>query len=136
MTKITRLLLTCIVVMGLVIAGCSNSNSDNKPINQDENKTPTKEDVAVPSPEKVEDAKVEDATVEEIDKTEEAMDKATNALVEEEILMRDFFLPNNTKAHYKGDGNEFAELDIEVIQPYDNYIIVYENNGGAYMQKL
>ena len=36
--------------------------------------------------------------------------------VETEISMSDFFLPNGSKAHYKGEGNEFAELDIEVIQ--------------------
>lgn len=49
--------------------------------------------------------------------------------------MRDFFLPEGSKAHYTGQGNEFAELKIEVAQPYEDYFIVYENNGEAFVRK-
>ena len=41
-----------------------------------------------------------------------------------EISMIDFFLPDGSKAHYLGEGNEFAELDIEVAHPYEKYVIV------------
>ncbi|KXH81766.1 hypothetical protein [Sporosarcina sp. HYO08] len=53
-----------------------------------------------------------------------------------EISMLDFFLPDGTKAHFKGEGNEFASLDIDVAHPYENYIIVHENNGGALVQRV
>lgn len=47
------------------------------------------------------------------------------------VAMRDFFLPDGANAHYLGEGNEFAELDIEVSRPHENYVIIHENNGGA-----
>ncbi|MFJ7936864.1 hypothetical protein [Sporosarcina sp. NPDC096371] len=48
-----------------------------------------------------------------------------------DIAMEDFFLADGSKAHYQGEGNEFAELDIEVAHPYKNYVIIHENNGGG-----
>ncbi|WP_318614489.1 hypothetical protein [Sporosarcina sp. YIM B06819] len=53
-----------------------------------------------------------------------------------DIAMTDFFLPDGSKAHYQGDGNEFAELDIEVAHPFENYVIIYENNGGALVRTI
>lgn len=53
-----------------------------------------------------------------------------------DISMNDFFLPDGSKAHYQGEGNEFAELDIEVAHPYKNYVIIHENNGGALVRYI
>ena len=53
-----------------------------------------------------------------------------------EILMLDFFLPEGSKAHYEGEGNEFAELDIEVVAVNDNYVVVDEDNGGALVRTV
>jgi len=53
-----------------------------------------------------------------------------------DIAMNDFFLPDGSKAHYQGEGNEFAELDVEVAHPYENYVIIYENNGGAFVRYI
>lgn len=50
--------------------------------------------------------------------------------------MRDFFLKDGTKAHYKGEGNEFAGFTMEIAQPYENYFIVYENNGGIFLRRI
>lgn len=55
---------------------------------------------------------------------------------EVEIPMSDFFLSSGSKAHYKGEGNEFAELDIEITVINDNYTIVDENNGGTLIRKV
>ena len=53
-----------------------------------------------------------------------------------DIAMTNFFLPDGSKAHYLGEGNEFAELDIEVAHPFENYVIIYENNGGALVRYI
>ena len=53
-----------------------------------------------------------------------------------EVLLSDFFLPNGSKAHYKGEGNEFATLDIEVKIINDLYTVVEENNGGVLLRKI
>lgn len=50
--------------------------------------------------------------------------------------MMDFLLPDNSKAHYEGTGNEYAELDVQVYHPYEEYVMIYENNGGSLLQKL
>jgi hypothetical protein len=52
-----------------------------------------------------------------------------------DVSMWDFFLADNSKAHFKGEGNEFAEKDIEVRHPYDNYIVIHESNGGAVLRQ-
>lgn len=53
-----------------------------------------------------------------------------------EISMFDYFLPDGSKAHFQGEGNEFAELDIEVAQPFENYVIIHENNGGSLVRHI
>lgn len=54
----------------------------------------------------------------------------------EDISLTDFFLPDGTKAHYEGTGNEFAELNIEVHHISENFIIVDEDNGGVTIRKV
>lgn len=51
------------------------------------------------------------------------------------VPMRDFFLPEGSVAHFKSEGNEIAELKVEVAQPYENYFVVYENNGEAFVRR-
>ena len=53
-----------------------------------------------------------------------------------EISMSELFLPNKSKAHYKGEGNEFAELDVEVTKIDDIYTMVDEDNGGTLIRKI
>ncbi len=53
-----------------------------------------------------------------------------------EISLTDLFLPDGSKAHYLGEGNEFAELDVEVARPFENYVIVHENNGGSLVRHI
>lgn len=48
----------------------------------------------------------------------------------------DYFLPDGSSAHYKGEGNEFAELDITVARPSEEYVVIHENNGGSFIQKI
>lgn len=53
-----------------------------------------------------------------------------------EISLTDLFLPDGSKAHYLGEGNEFAELDVEVARPFENYVVVHENNGGSLVRHI
>ncbi|MBO0600251.1 hypothetical protein I2483_01130 [Sporosarcina sp. E16_3] len=53
-----------------------------------------------------------------------------------EISLTDLFLPDGSKAHYLGEGNEFAELDVEVTRPFENYVVVHENNGGSLVRHI
>ena len=53
-----------------------------------------------------------------------------------EISLTDFFLPDGSNAHYLGEGNEFAELDIEVTHPFEDYVIIHENNGGSLVRHI
>ena len=53
-----------------------------------------------------------------------------------EIALTDLFLPDGSKAHYEGEGNEFAELDVEVTRPFEDYVIIHENNGGSLVRHI
>ncbi len=53
-----------------------------------------------------------------------------------DMAMNKFFLPDGSKAHFQGEGNEFAELDIDVAQPYEDFVIIHENNGGSLVRYI
>jgi len=53
-----------------------------------------------------------------------------------EISLTDLFLPDGSKAHYLGEGNEFAELDIQVTRPFEDYVVIHENNGGSLVRHI
>lgn len=48
----------------------------------------------------------------------------------------DYFLPAGSTARFRGEGNEFAELDIDFAHPYEDYVILHENNGGAVIRRV
>ncbi|GEM_PF-2074516 len=50
--------------------------------------------------------------------------------------MMAYFLPHGSKVHYEGKGNEYAEMDMQIYHPYEDIVMVYENNGGALVRKL
>ncbi|WJY28253.1 hypothetical protein [Sporosarcina trichiuri] len=50
--------------------------------------------------------------------------------------MMDYFLPDGSKVHYKGLGNEYAEIDMQVFHPYEDIVMTYEDNGGSLIRKL
>ncbi|MDV6377106.1 hypothetical protein ORD22_02360 [Sporosarcina sp. GW1-11] len=53
-----------------------------------------------------------------------------------DVSLLDYFLPDGSSAHYKGEGNEYAELDITVARPAEDYVVIHENNGGSFIQKV
>jgi hypothetical protein len=105
------------LVAALIVTGCSNNGSESN------------------------DPKInEDNMVKSEEVTEGQTDEGEKSTLEEngqnEISMMDFFLPDGSKAHYKGEGNEYAELNIQVTHPYENYVIVHEDNGGASVRHI
>lgn len=53
-----------------------------------------------------------------------------------DINLAQFFLSDGSKMHYKGEGNEFAELDVEIHKIGDQYVVIDENNGGVLIRKI
>ncbi|WP_172369141.1 hypothetical protein [Sporosarcina jiandibaonis] len=80
---------------------------------------------------------VENNTDQGPDEEEKAEDKTTDKeKADAETSMINFFLPDGSSAHYEGDGNEFAELSIEVAHIDNKYVVIDENNGGALIRKI
>jgi hypothetical protein len=66
-------------------------------------------------------------------KTDESTTKETD---QNDQTLLDYFLPDGSKAQFRGEGNEFAGLDIDFAHPYKNYVILHENNGGALIRRI
>lgn len=49
----------------------------------------------------------------------------------EEIDLTAYFMEDGTTAHFKGEGNEFAELNVRTEYLQADYVAVYEDNGGT-----
>lgn len=92
----------------LLIGACGDEESNVPENDTPENETETPEAVDEPSDEQTADE-------------EEA----------EEIDLTAYFMEDGTMAHFKGDGNEYAELNIRTEYLEEDYVAVYEDNGGT-----
>ena len=110
-----KLLVMLFSALFLVI-GCTQKNAVDPPVDNNTNQDSN------------EDENVEDQTSDEEMKN---VEKET-----EEISMINYFLPDGSTAHYEGDGNEFAELNINVTHIDNKYVVIDENNGGALIRKI
>lgn len=52
------------------------------------------------------------------------------------IKLSHFFMPDNTIAQFKGEGNEYASYSLTTLFPYENYVTTYEDNGGTVVQRI
>lgn len=99
----------------------------------------TSEPDEVVDEEQEETTSTEDSNEEEAPNTNESIENDEPEEPEEEeavLSMQDFFPANDVKMHYKGEGNEFAELDIALIHLGDDYIVKREDNGGSYFETV
>lgn len=55
---------------------------------------------------------------------------------EPSISLSHFFMPDNSVAQFKGEGNEYASYSLTTYYPYENYVITYEDNGGTVVQRI
>ena len=108
MRKIKLLLLLFSAMF--IFIGCTQKNTVNPP--NDNNTNPNSNEEEKPNNQTTEDE--DDA----------------------EVSMINFFLPNGSSAHFEGDGNEFAELTIEVTHFDNKFVVIDENNGGALIRKM
>ncbi|MCZ2258231.1 hypothetical protein [Sporosarcina sp. G11-34] len=56
--------------------------------------------------------------------------------VESVISMHDYFPPDGSKGHFKGEENELADFEYEVSQVGENYFIVFENSNGTLLRRI
>ena len=63
-------------------------------------------------------------------------EESTKKPDQNEQSLLDYFLPAGSNAQFKGEGNEFAELDIDFAHPYQDYVILHENNGGTLIRHI
>ncbi len=47
-----------------------------------------------------------------------------------------FFMEDGTIAHFKGEGNEFAQFTVRTVYLADDHIATYEDNGGTTVLKV
>ncbi|WP_153723633.1 hypothetical protein [Sporosarcina cascadiensis] len=100
------------IALLLVLAGCSS-----KPATSLDGNSSSKDDP------------IKDEQTNENQSEQESAEKT-------DVSLLDYFLPDGSSAHYKGEGNEYAELDITVDSPTEDYVVVHENNGGSFIQKV
>ncbi len=116
MYKVKNLLIFFIAAIMLV--ACSPPENDNASNENKDNVNTDEENVA-----EVEDEDEKPVVEEEVESTEDSS-------------MLEYFLPEGTKSHFKGEGNEFAELDVEVIVANEDYAIVDVDNGGVLVRTI
>lgn len=61
---------------------------------------------------------------------------STDLPSDEQVNLTQFFLPNDTTAYFKGEGNEYASYTLKILHLYDNYITTLEDNGGTVVQRI
>lgn len=133
-----------LVILGAasLLAACTAESTEEqttaKPQKPDTEQTDTvkkPEDKPLETAEKpaeVEKGKEKDK--EEVEKPagEKPADKATG----EQLPLKEYFLKDGKKAHYLGEGIEFATYDVETRWLSDNYVAHYVNNGGVEAQRV
>ena len=87
----------------------------------------TEETTKAPETEK-ETPKKEQDTTKEKDKDADANTQT--------LALKEYFLADGKKAHFQGEGIEFATYDVQTKWLNDNYVAHYVNNGGVEVQRI
>lgn len=123
-----------IAALLLLLAGCSSEpdapeNTTSTPsIEEDTNFEHIEPEVTVPDDEVEIEGNAEEVPLEEPETPSEPVSNPTSLL--------DYFPPGDTSVYYEGVGNEFAQMANTVSRPATNYVVIHENNGGSYIQKV
>ena len=67
---------------------------------------------------------------------EESSNADVNEVTETDNSMSDFFLPDGLRAHFLGEGNEYAEMDIEVTRLFNHYVVMHVSTTGAVSRQI
>ncbi len=81
------------------------------------------------------------ALVAKADNSKEAVQSASKsasvqAKKSHKLEAYEFFMKDGTTAHFKGKGNEYAELTIRTEYLKDNHVALYEDNGGTVVLRV
>lgn len=115
----------------LILAGCGsepapptaeNSNS-SPPVEEDTTFEQIEPEITIP------DAEVE------IQENAEVPEASSDPQAIPASLL-DYFPPGDTSVYYEGVGNEFAQMANTISRPAPDYVVIHENNGGSYIQKV
>ncbi|WP_052455850.1 hypothetical protein [Bhargavaea cecembensis] len=131
--------------LALLLAGCNTGGSGETSDGTDPADTddvtaaPAEENAPETEPsedtitdEATEQTGSEDTDAEEADPAgEDGSDESKDAAEETSSL----FPPEGAELHFKGEGNEFAELDISVRLSDGEYVVLDEDNGGVTLRK-
>lgn len=124
-----------IATLLLVLAGCgskpastSNTSSPAPPVDDDTIFEHIEPEVTIPDTEIEIDENIEEDAVEEPETT------ADPQAIPDTLL--DYFPPDDTSVYYEGVGNEFAQMANTISRPAPDYVVIRENNGGSYIQKV
>ncbi len=121
----------------LILAGCgtepttptANDDTNSPPPSTEEESTGDQpEGPASEAEESIDEENAEEPAVEELEPIEDP--QATPA------SLLDYFLPDISSAYYEGVGNEFAEIVTTTSRVGQDYVIIHEDNGGSYIQKV
>ncbi|MGN7386507.1 hypothetical protein [Sporosarcina sp. SAFN-015] len=69
-------------------------------------------------------------------RTKAQTEKPVEKTNQNEQSLLDYFLPAGSKAQFHGEGNEYAGMDIDFAHPYEDYVILNENNGGTLIRRI
>lgn len=136
----------------VLLVGCGQEKTANEPVEEEKPQTetpaekpneeteqPVKEENKAPenkpaetekTPEKAPEKPAAPAK-EQLEKEQPKKEQPTIAAPASELT--EYFLNNGTKASFQGEGNEYAEYKTRTVWLNDNYINVYEDNGGVNM---
>ena len=98
-----------------------------KPTTEQTTTKETEETTKAPETEKETPKKEQDMTKEK--------DKDADANTQT-LALKEYFLADGKKAHFQGEGIEFATYDVQTKWLNDNYVAHYVNNGGVEVQRI
>ncbi|MHA6260878.1 hypothetical protein ACXYMX_13415 [Sporosarcina sp. CAU 1771] len=131
-------LITLWTLATIFLIACSNDESISNEVSNVDEPTDTVIEEAVTEEETEEENVV---TPEETTPIEEStsveINPSTSPDSDDPISeMPDHILGDGLTAHYKGEGNEFAELDVHSTRINDIYFVLREDNGGSSIQTI
>ncbi|MFC4411271.1 hypothetical protein ACFOZY_12650 [Chungangia koreensis] len=103
-----------------LLAGCTNNNQETDDPAKDQNDNSAQGDNSNDTGDgesgSIVDADEEDAT--------------------DNLMFLSYFMKDGTVAHFEGEGNEYATYSARTKYLDDNYISIYEDNGGTVMLRI
>ncbi|WP_303965317.1 hypothetical protein [Sporosarcina ureae] len=125
---LTATLLFALAGCGSEPASTDNTTTPTPPVDDDAIFERIEPEVTIPNAEIEIDENIQEDAVEEPETTADPQAIPASLL--------DYFPPDDTSVYYEGVGNEFAQMANTISRPAPDYVVIHENNGGSYIQKV